>query len=314
MSNSANKSKTWALVLAGGQGSRLQGLTQDGQGVAVPKQFCSLNGGASLLQDALQRAAAVAELPQLCTVVTEEHRRWWTPVLSHLPTSNIIVQPQNRGTAFGILLPLLRIAERDPDATVVLLPADHYVRDEHLMAASLRRAAKLAVADPDRIYLLGVEPNEPDTELGYILPHSRARDQAVQVAQFVEKPTEYRARLLLEQGALWNIFILAGSVKALLGLFDKKFAATIEAMRVSKGAGITAVYQGLGSVDFSHDVLQGKESLLKVLAVPYCGWTDLGTPKSIGLTLERLRGDVGAVSHVRFNAPINLADRFARVR
>lgn len=314
MSDNSQTSSIWALVLAGGQGSRLQGLTQDGQGTTVPKQFCSLKGGPSLLQEALQRAAAVAELPRLCTIVTEEHRQWWTPVLSSLPARNVIVQPQNRGTAFGILLPLVRIAERDPDATVVLLPADHYVRDEHVMAASLRRAAKLAASDRERIYLLGVEPDEPDTGLGYILPKSRSRDMAVPVAQFVEKPTENRARLLLEQGALWNIFILAGSVNALLGLFDRSYATTIAAMRDSGGASIATVYQNISSLDFSHDVLQGKESLLKVLAVPHCGWTDLGTPRSIGLTLERLQGGLDAASYVKFGAPVNLADRFVRAR
>jgi mannose-1-phosphate guanylyltransferase len=307
-------SNTWALVLAGGEGSRLHGLTRNGHGVVVPKQFCSLQGGASLLQEALQRAAAVAPLHQVCTVVAEQHRQWWTPILSYLPEENVIVQPQNRGTAYGILLPLLRIAERDPDATVVLLPADHYLRDEEVMVTSLRRAAEFADLDRDSIYLLGMEPDEPDIELGYIVPASRARDTAMGVERFIEKPNEIRARKLLDQGALWNAFIMAASAKALLGLFDRRYAATIAAMRGYEGATIESVYQRLSTVDFSSDVLQGRESLLKVLAVPQCGWTDLGTLKRIGLTLERFQEqEIVAASHPTFPMHVNLADQYARL-
>ena len=305
---------TWALVLAGGNGSRLQRLTRNRQGVVVPKQFCSLGGGASLVHEALQRAAAVAPLQQVCAIVSEEHRQWWSQILGHVPEDNLIVQPLNRGTAYGILLPLLRIAERDPEATVVLLPADHYVRDEQIMAASLRRAAEQAGSDRKSIYLLGVEPDEPDTELGYILPAFRSPVQAVAVQRFIEKPSEIRARVLLDQGALWNAFIIAASARALLGLFEGDHAAAMAAMRGADATTIETVYQRLSSVDFSRDILQGKESLLKVLAVPRCGWTDLGTPKGIGLALEHLRkqGD-RAARYADFPMHVNLADQFARL-
>ena len=205
--------------------------------------------------------------------------------MSYLPEQNVISQPQNRGTAFGILLPLLRIMERDPDATVVLLPADHYLRDEKIMARSLRRAAALAHADRSSIYLLGVEPDEPDTELGYILPVSAGRDGVSGVLRFIEKPNAIRARGLLDAGALWNAFIMAAPVRTLLSLFDSRFAVTIAAMRGLEGALLDSVYQNLRSVDFSKDVLQGRESMLKVITVPHCGWTDLGTPERVGADL-----------------------------
>jgi mannose-1-phosphate guanylyltransferase len=300
---------TWALVLAAGEGSRLHSLTRDERGVAVPKQFCSLQGGPCLLQEALHRAASVAALPQICSVVAEQHRQWWAPLLSYLPEQNVISQPQNRGTAFGILLPLLRILERDPDATVVLLPADHYLSDEKIMAASLRRAAALARSDRGSIYLLGVEPDEPDSELGYILPASRGRDGAARVLRFVEKPNAVRARMLLEEGALWNVFIMAASVRTLLSLFDSRFEATIAAMRGFEGGDLDSIYQNLRTVDFSKDVLQGRESMLKVLTVPHCGWTDLGTPERVGRILEGLQDPA---TPPYFPAHVSLADQFMR--
>jgi mannose-1-phosphate guanylyltransferase len=303
-------SDTWALVLAAGEGSRLRRLTRNERGIAVPKQFCSLQGGPCLLQEALQRAAAVAPLSRICSIVAEQHREWWTPVLNYLPEQNVIVQPQNRGTAHGILLPLLSIVERDPEASVILLPADHYLRDEDIMAAALRRAADLARSDRNSIYLLGVEPDEPDTELGYILPASRSREGAADVVRFVEKPNEIRARVLLDQGALWNVFIMAASVRTLLGLFDSSYAATIAAMRGFEGATLEAVYQRLRTLDFSKDVLQGKESILKVLTVPHCGWTDLGTPERVGLILEQLP-EAEIASYTHFPAHVSLAHQYA---
>ncbi|HEX3915237.1 MAG TPA: sugar phosphate nucleotidyltransferase [Steroidobacteraceae bacterium] len=306
------RSNTWALVLAAGDGSRLRRLTQNEHGVAVPKQFCSLQGGPCLLQEALQRAAAVAPLARICSIVAEQHREWWTPILSYLSDPNVIVQPHNKGTAYGILLPLLRMAERDPNATVVLLPADHYLRHEEILAASLRRAAELAKADAGSIYLLGIEPDEPDTELGYILPAPGSRQEAAEVLRFIEKPDPTGARVLLDEGALWNSFILAASSRALLGLFDGRYAATIAALRGFDGANIDFVYRNLKSVDFSRDVLQGKESLLKVLTVPHCGWTDLGTPERVGAILEQL-SDAEIVRHPYFPAHVSLADRYARM-
>lgn len=303
--------ETWALVLAAGEGSRLRGLTRDGRGIPIPKQFCSLQGGPALLQEALQRASAVAPLPRICSVVAEQHREWWMPLLSYLPEQNVFVQPKNRGTAHGILLPLLRIAERDPDATLILLPADHYLRDEGIMAAALRRAAAMAHSDRSSIYLLGVEPDEPDTELGYILPGSPSREGAAEVLRFVEKPNEIRARVLLDQGALWNVFIMAAGVRALLSLFDSSYASTIAGMRGLDGETLGSVYQRLPTLDFSKHVLQGNESILRVLTVPHCGWTDLGTPERVGLILERLP-DSRTAGYPPLPAHVSLAHRYAQ--
>jgi len=163
----AQRARSWAVVLAAGEGSRLQGLTRDSRGVVVPKQFCSLQGGPSLLQETIQRALAVAPLQRICTVVAVQHRRWWERTLSYFPEPNVVAQPHNRGTAHGILLPLLRICAQDPDAVVVFLPSDHYIGDEAAFASSLRHAASLATIDPRSIYVLGSEPEEADPELGY---------------------------------------------------------------------------------------------------------------------------------------------------
>jgi mannose-1-phosphate guanylyltransferase len=302
---------TWGLVLAGGAGSRLHGLTRNSHGVVVPKQFCSLQGGPSLLQEALQRAAAVAPMQRVCTVVAGQHRQWWSDMLGYLPDENIIVQPANRGTAHGILLPLVRIAERDPDAIVVMLPADHYLSDEDVLVQALREVALLAGTNREAVYLLGMQPDEPDTELGYILPARRSPETPAAVLRFIEKPSSERARSLLQQGALWNAFIMAGTADALLKLFDARFDSTVQAIRGADFAALDSLYGNLHEIDFSRDVLQGNESMLQVLAVPNCGWTDLGTPKRIGITLERILEAETTSPHRPYVAPhLNLAHQY----
>src|SRR5260221_7273806 len=127
----------WALILAAGEGSRLRGLTTIPGGLSVPKQFCSLQGGPSLLEETLWRAESVTQRRRMVTVVAAQHRRWWEAPLWSAEPENVIVQPENKGTAPGLLLPLLHIVRRDPNATVVVLPSDHFVRQEDVLARGL---------------------------------------------------------------------------------------------------------------------------------------------------------------------------------
>ena len=310
----------WAVILAGGDGRRLQALTRDAAGISVPKQFCSLQGGPCLLEDALQRASTVAPRRRVCTVIAARHQRWWDALVGDLPEQNLIVEPCNRGTAHAVLLSLLHILARDPDAHVVLLPADHYVADEDTLAAALRRAADLARSNDRAVYLLGIEPEVPDPELGYILPSPRRfSGSATPVVQFVEKPDVLTAIELIDRGALWNAFIMAGSVCALLRLFDSSFSSTIASVShmVERGmrfrsARLDKFYARLRSVDFSHDVLQGRETTLQVLPVSRCGWTDLGTPQRLGVTLKRLRENSDAPRLHTTPLHLNLAEQYAR--
>lgn len=290
---------TWALVLAAGEGSRLRALTTT-NGVAVPKQFCSLHDGPSLLQEALHRAEAVAPRQRICTIVAEQHRRWWQGPLWSLPSQNIIVQPENRGTAAGLLLPLLHIEARDPQARVVVLPSDHYVRDEATLARSLRNAAAKIRFEREDIYLLGIGPDEADPELGYILPSIGDGASGFQVSQFVEKPPMTLARSLIERGGLWNAFILAASARAFIRLFEQRYPDIVADMRraVRKDSvdpqiplATTELYGRLPELDFSRHVLEGAEQSLRVLPVPACGWSDLGTPRRVAEALRRLARD-----------------------
>jgi mannose-1-phosphate guanylyltransferase len=311
----------WALVLAAGEGSRLRKLTTTPTGVAVPKQFCSLQGGASLLQESLHRAEAVAPRQRICTIVAAQHRRWWEGPLWSLPRENVIVQPENRGTAAGLLLPILHIEARDPDARIVVLPSDHYVRDEATLARALRHTTTRLRDDPRSLYLLGISPDEADPELGYVVP-SRVLSRGVfQVDEFVEKPPLTLARSLIDRGGLWNSFILAGTARAFIDLFAKRYPEIVMEMRgvvrhdiAEPGDAVAAadLYARLPELDFSRHVLEGAEKSLRVVAVPPCGWSDLGTPRRVAEALRRLEDTERADTTFAATAYLNLATQHAR--
>jgi mannose-1-phosphate guanylyltransferase len=287
----------WALVLAAGEGSRLSALTTDRQGNSIPKQFCSLNGGATLLQLALHRATRVARWERIATIVAAQHEVWWRNELAFAPEANVIVQSHNRGTAIGVLQPLLCILARDPEARIILFPSDHFVADEEVLARSAREALAEVHRRPDRLVLLGIVPDEPDGEFGWIIPSIHGEGGVQEVQRFVEKPSPPVAAGLMRDGGVWNSFILAATGKTLLELFDRKLpdavtelwgAVAEDPAGVARPEALARAYEKLGSHDFCGEVLEGCEDRLSVLPVPRCGWSDLGTPARVARCIEQL--------------------------
>jgi len=290
----------WALVLAGGEGSRLRALTTHSSGTAIPKQYCSLTGRYSLLEETIERAWQVVPRDQVCTIVAHQHREWWSEQLGTSLPQNVIVQPRNKGTGIGVLYSLLHISHRDPAARVLLLPADHYVRDEETLGQSLKFAMQRVTATPGTPLLLGVQPDHADPDLGYILPGDRDDFGNRTVARFLEKPNPTVAAQIIDAGGLWNTFIIAASVQTLINMFMQHYAPLVMEMqvlvcrRILAGSGtalwpaLFSLYERLPQLDFSRDLLQGREERLRVIDVPACGWNDLGTPARVAATLRGL--------------------------
>jgi mannose-1-phosphate guanylyltransferase len=204
----------------------------------------------------------------------------------------VIIQPRNRGTAVGIALALLHLESKDPEGRVLLLPADHYVRDEDSLATSLDNLVSHVACEPGTIFLLGAEPEWADCELGYMVPVDKVTGPQ-RVRAFVEKPTNEQAHSLIAAGALWNTFIVAGSIASLLGLMERSYnfvAPMRSALRHSHLGALTRLYSDLPIVDFSRDVLSHYPERLKMLAAPECGWRDLGTPSGVAAIVKEAVG------------------------
>lgn len=286
---------TWAVILAAGAGKRLSALTADESGKHVPKQFCSLHGGPSLLGLALERARRLVPEERVCAVVAKEHEAWWQTTPHQLHPGNMFVQPRNRGTANGVLLALAYILKRDPHARLIFLPADHHVlAEETLVQTMSSMLAKLPARSSD-VFLLGIEPEGADPELGYIIPQRAGQQNAQGVRHFVEKPSRGVASKLIQEGGLWNSGIFAASAHRLLELIKGRSPENAESVvhavakvgdPVNPSWALNHVYDRISDVDFSHHILQLHVADLQVVPVPQCGWSDLGTPQRV---TERMR-------------------------
>ena len=290
----------WAVLLAGGEGSRLRGETVAGISFDRPKQFVQLSEGTSLLGSTLKRASSLVHASHVVVVVASAHRPWWTRELRGIPPENILVQPLSRGTAPALLLAVAHIRNQDPDATILVLPSDHGVDDELILSRTMLAALRFAKDEQDRIVLMGVTPTHPETEYGWIVPEAHGPDIASRVRHFVEKPSHERAVHLMSQGALWNTFMFAASAGALLDRF--MWTAPVLSRRCLRHlsqdgwteAPLRSLYHALQHGDFSRDLLEPSPNGLYAIRLPPCGWTDLGTPRRVAswLTRQRVTADL----------------------
>jgi len=249
----------------------------------------------------LRRALAVTSRKRIVTAVTDEHRYWWEREFLALPHSPLVVQPCDRGTGLGVLLPLLVISRTDPEAGILFLPSDHYVEHEDLLAEYLRDATAPDVMDSDKLTLLGISPNAPDSGFGYLspVPLSPVPDSGVgvrPVLEFVEKPHRTMAAELIRAGSVWNSGIVAGRVSQFLALYPQHTRQMILDLQAIvarwsdsriPSAELASLYAHHPAFDFSTDVLQKHPHSLQFLTVPPCGWNDVGTPERLAIAFDR---------------------------
>jgi mannose-1-phosphate guanylyltransferase len=165
------------------------------------------------------------------------------------------------------------------------------VFDEPNRISRLRQLAE----DDSGIVLLGIAPDHFDPELGYIVPGKERRTGIHSVRVFIEKPDAGLAAALHAQRAVWNSFIIAARGQDLLDLYAERFPDVVLAMtraiRSNDGRNdwaLSNLYEALPEIDFSRHVIADATQRLRLLPVPSCGWSDLGTPARVAQCLARI--------------------------
>ena len=290
------RNNEWAVILAGGDGTRLKSLTRHIAGDERPKQFCPVLGGQTLLAETQNRAALELAAERTLYVVNRAHESYYAPILSDESAENLVVQPSNRGTAPAILYSLLRIAARDPLAVVAFFPSDHYISDNAKFMSQIRSALDTARQRRDLVVLLGLEPESPEVEYGWIEPAKAIHGHAkvFGVRRFWEKPNKMLAQVLQLRGCLWNSFVMVAAVQALLEIIESAIPELYHSFssltplfgNAAETKAIELLYSHVAEVNFSHQVLALKPERLAVLKVTGIRWNDLGEPKRVMASLD----------------------------
>ena len=298
---------SWGLVLAAGDGKRLQRHIRQAKGIDLPKQYVNFVGRRSMLEHTFERAEKLIPPQQILTIVGRHHLRFPAVQQQLAPRAkeNVIVQPENKETGPGVLLPLMYLYKRCPHAIVSVFPSDHFILEEDRFMDHVDLAVRAVAHDPSRLLLLAMEARRPEVEYGYIVPRAHEGEISVwgtrRAATFIEKPSLAVARQLVNAGGLWNTMIMVFMVQTLLEMMQRlfptiylHFAQVLDAIGTSEEErALESVYQTVKPMNFSKDFLEkiaiSNPDKISVLPVLQVFWSDWGSPERLFDVLEMLK-------------------------
>ncbi|MEH6587626.1 MAG: mannose-1-phosphate guanylyltransferase/mannose-6-phosphate isomerase [Halioglobus sp.] len=289
------------VLLSGGVGSRLWPVSRE----AHPKQFQPLAGELSMLQETLKRTTGLDESAPV-VVCNEEHRFMVAEQLRQvdLQANALILEPTGRNTAPAVALAALHALAEDPDALLLVLPADHVIQDVEAFVAAVGKAVPMA--QQGRLMTFGVVPTSPETGYGYIKCGDKQGDDLYDLERFVEKPDADTAAAYLESGSyLWNsgMFLLGAAA-----YLDELAAHAPEILKCCREAMDAAnrdmdfirpepaIFDSCPADSIDYAVMENTD-LGGVVSLD-CGWSDVGAWSALWDVSERdsdgnaSRGDV----------------------
>lgn len=303
-----------AVVLAGGDGRRLEPFVRRLRGDALPKQYVTLYGTHSLLERTFQRVERLVPPERIITVISRDHLQHpdASRQLARRPMRNVIVQPRNRDTAPGLLLALAHLLRRCEDQTVAVFPSDHHLSDDRAFMQRVETACGAVASRPDLIVLLAVTPDAPEADYGYVLPGAAMDVDGVSdirgVRRFIEKPTSRQAEDLIRQGAWWNTSVLVFRLRMFLDLMwcvapmlALRFLEIADAIGTPRAQEvIDAAYQRIPPVNLSRGILElisdRWPSRLAVLRVEDGTWSDWGVESRVIRDLRAMDARLGSAA------------------
>jgi mannose-1-phosphate guanylyltransferase len=230
---------TYVLILAGGSGTRFWPLSRDSR----PKQLLDLFGDGTLLEQTIRRLESLVPLENILILTNEKQASAVRECASMLPPENIFAEPAKRDTAPAVALGIGLVAARNPNAVMMVLPADQLIRDTAAYQ-SVMKDALIVAEKSDGLVTIGIQPTWPCPSYGYIERGERAIIPGVacehpphEVKRFREKPNPELAQEFLRQGGFsWNAGMFVWSlpvVTAQLAKHAPELATFIDELRTS---------------------------------------------------------------------------------
>ncbi|MEZ5012445.1 MAG: mannose-1-phosphate guanylyltransferase [Bacteroidales bacterium] len=292
----------YIVIMAGGIGTRFWPLSRDSK----PKQFLDiLNTGSTLLQDTVKRFEGLCPAENILIVTNEDHIDLVKSQVD-LPAANILAEPMRRNTAPCIAYAAFTVYSRNPDALMVVSPADHLIKDEKKVRTVIEEAFGF-VSSRDVLLTLGMRPDRPETGYGYIQanvkkPVSGFRN-LMKVKTFTEKPDREMAEVFLESGDFyWNSGIFIWSARQIISAFEAHLPdiyTTFDEYREYIGGKdedkvIGRVYSECSSISIDYGIMEKADNVF-VKCTDF-GWSDLGTCSGDHClhTLSRARRETAA--------------------
>ncbi|MDX8380546.1 MAG: mannose-1-phosphate guanylyltransferase/mannose-6-phosphate isomerase [Ghiorsea sp.] len=272
-----SKASLKAVVLAGGSGTRLWPMSRQ----QLPKQFLKLGGDESLLAATISRLKPLVEQDDVWVVTNEAHATGEAfSELNHLHT---ILEPSAKNTAPAIALAAALLQENGDDPLMLVLPADHLIKDIPAFHESLKKAMK--IAEEGKLVTFGIVPEHPDTGFGYIQADACNQDGNFPVKRFTEKPNLITAKSFLQQGNyFWNSGMFVWKASVILQEISKFAPEIFDVVMQMKDKwengepwqeAVRHEFQNMPSISIDYAVLEQSKN---VMVVPVSmGWSDVGS-------------------------------------
>lgn len=268
----------WALVMAGGRGTRLWPLANS----STPKPLLKLlPDQETLLEETLKRVFSVVPPDRVFIFTNARDRSRIIRSVSRLPRAQVIGEPVSKNTAPTIAIAASMIFRRDPEAALLILPADHFIEPAHEFAKTVKRALRLSLRKASYV-VFGAKPTFPSTSYGYLQPGKKSDSFCYELKRFVEKPDRRSAVKWIKQGCLWHAGIFLAPAKTIIESF-KCFCPQILtiAERIKARAGKLGpedAFRAFPDVSIDYAVLEKLERAH--LVESSFRWCDVGTWKS----------------------------------
>jgi mannose-1-phosphate guanylyltransferase len=272
----------WAVVLAGGVGSRFWPLSTPER----PKQLLPLITDKPLLVDAVDRIATIVDPVHTLVLTNENLVKSIRMLLPAIPRENIIAEPRPAGTAAALTWAAINIERRDnKDATMISIHADWFIGDDARFREILLEAEETAQST-HTLVTIGVVPTRPDQGFGYIQPTNLDRKGGSPVKRFVEKPDRARAEKLRSEGYLWNSGIFVWSVGDFLAQVEQHTPELARAISLDRDAEAPEFFASVANpISVDVGVLERSKN---VTVIPGTfGWDDIGTWAALGRVRDK---------------------------